>query len=273
MFTFIEITRILLPLLYVLTTLLYGLRFFNNSHIAQKFKTKSLVATIILHLVYIVSVTAEFRHIPMTSVFELFCMLSFTLAVAYTLVELITKVKNTGFFVLCISSLLISIYAAFAKDYYDMKDILKSEFLVVHVTAALIGCSAFALSAIYGLLYIILYHKLRSRVFDNVYHNLPNLETLETMITRAIVVGFLALSFSICSGMIWLRKAIQNFSYTDIKLITTLLIWLIYAVGLAVKRFTRAQGKRIALLSIVSFIVMFVCMLFAGFLSAFHKFY
>jgi ABC-type uncharacterized transport system permease subunit len=143
-----------------------------------------------------------------TSVFELLCVLGFSLALAYIVIEYLTKIKNTGFFALVISSLLVLVASLFSRDIYGFEyDVLKNELLAFHVTFALVGYSALALSAIYGLLYITLYHKLRTKTFDTVYKNLPNLETIESMLHKSTLVGFVALTFVIIFGFIWLPKA------------------------------------------------------------------
>lgn len=113
----------------------------------------------------------------MTSVFELLNVLGFSLALAYVIIEFITKIKNTGFFAILIASVLVIVSGIFSRDIYGFEyDVLKNELLALHVTSALVGYSAFALSAIYGLLYIMLYNKIKSKTFDTVYKNLPNLE-------------------------------------------------------------------------------------------------
>lgn len=270
----LKIFKFVLPVLYITTTWLYGRAFFKDNALARKLKTKFLILTLILHFIYLVLRTAELKHPPVTSVFELLCVLGFSLSLAYVLIETLTKIKNTGFFALLISSILVVIAGIFSKDIYGFEhDVLKNELLALHVTSALVGYSAFALSAIYGLLYIMLYHKLRTRTFDTVYKNLPNLEIIESLLYKSTFVGFIALTFVIIVGFIWLPRAFKNFSYTDAKLIGTFIIWLIYGGWLGIRRVKNFTGKKSAVMSIVGFIIVFVLMAFANVLSGFHRFY
>ncbi len=273
-FLVLKIFKFVLPFLYIATSWMYGRAFFKDDSLAKRLKTKFLVFTLTFHFIYLIIRTAELKHPPITSIFELLCVLGFSLSLAYILIESMTKIKNTGFFATLISSVLVLVAGIFSRDVYGFEhDVLKNELLALHVTSALVGYSAFALSAIYGLLYIMLYHKLRTKTFDTVYKNLPNLETIESMMYKSAVVGFVALTFVIIVGFIWLPKAFKNFSYTDAKLVGTFMIWIVYAGGLGVKKITSLTGKKTALMSIVGFILAFILMAFANALSGFHKFY
>ncbi len=273
-FLVLKILKFVLPILYIVTSWLYGRAFFKDDPLAKKLKTKFLVFTLAFHFVYLLIRTAELKHPPVTSIFELLCVLGFSLSLAYILIEAMTKIKNTGFFATLISSFLVLVAGIFSRDIYGFEhDVLKNELLALHVTSALVGYSAFALSAIYGLLYIMLYHKLRTKTFDAVYRNLPNLETIESMMYKSAVVGFVALTFVIIVGFIWLPRAFKNFSYTDAKLVGTFIIWIIYAGGLGIRKIASLTGKKTALMSIVGFILAFILMAFANALSGFHRFY
>ncbi len=274
MLLILKIFKFVLLVLYIATAWLYGRAFFKDDTFARKIKTKFLIFTLTFHFIYLILRTAELKHPPVTSIFELLCVLGFSLSLAYVIIESLTRIKNTGFFAILISSFLVIISGLFSKDVYGFEhDVLKNELLALHVTFALVGYSAFALSAIYGLLYIMLYHKLRTRTFDTVYRNLPNLETIESMLYKSALVGFISLTFVIIVGFIWLPRAFEKFSYTDAKLVGTFIIWIVYAGGLGARKVRSLTGKKIAVMSIIGFIIAFILMAFANAFSGFHRFY
>lgn len=269
----ITVLQFLIPLLYFTTTWRYSREFFDNDSRSGKLKSLYLGVTLLLHFVYFILRTAELQHIPVTSPLELLGVLGFTLACAYIFTEIFSHVRNTGFFVLAITSLLVTLSSLFSPNHYGMNDILQSELLALHIVSVLLGYSAFALSAIYGLLYIILYNKLRTKTFDNIYRNLPNLESLESLTYKSTLVGFIALSFVIVVGFIWLPQAFPDISYSDAKVIGTIFIWLLYALGLSAKIFLGFQGRKIAALSIIGFVITFLSMALSNVVPGFHKFY
>ncbi len=90
----------------------------------------------------------------------------------------------------------------------------------------------------------------------------------------ATAIAFVFLTIAIAVGLIWLPRAFPGFSYVDPKLVGTLLIWLVYGVGLVARRLAGWYGKRIVILSILGFGFALLSMTVINiFFSTFHKFY
>jgi ABC-type uncharacterized transport system permease subunit len=272
--TIITILNYLLPVLYWATVWSYAKAFFRNSVTAKRFKTPLLVVTLSLHFAYLLARTVYFDHPPITTIFEILSVISFTTALSYRGIEYLTMVKSTGYFVLILSFFFQLLSTVLIQDVNVVNPVLRSNLLGVHVTSALLGYSAFAISAVYGFLYIMLYHHIKSNQFGIIYDNLPNLEKLERMATVAVLSGFVLLTVAIVVGVVWLPKAFEHFSYFDPKLIGTIIIWLMYGIGLVAKRTIGWQGRKIMVLSIVGFAVMLLSLTVINvFLSGFHNFY
>ncbi len=272
--TIILILNYLLPVLYWATVWSYAKAFFRNMAVAKKLKTPLLTCTLALHAAYLLARTAYFEHPPITSISEILSVIAFTTALTYAGIEYMTKVKSTGYFVLVISFFFQLISTFLIQDVRTVNPVLQSNLLGFHVTSALLGYSAFAISAVYGFLYIMLYHHIKSKQFGVIYDNLPNLEKLEAMATVAVVSGFLLLTVAIVVGFFWLPRAFDRFSYFDPKLIGTIVIWLMYGAGLLAKRTVGWQGRKIMVLSIVGFAVTILSLTVINvFLSGFHNFY
>jgi ABC-type transport system involved in cytochrome c biogenesis permease subunit len=265
---------IIVPLLYAGLVTVYGISFFSHAPRLDLLKTRALLVTVCIHLGYLLLRTVEFDHPPVTTVFEIMTMLSACIAIGYTYIELRTRTTNTGFFILILALLFQSVSSIFIKDLWDIPEILRSRLLGFHVSAALLGYTAISLSAVYGLLYLMLYHEIRSTRFGLIYKRLPNLETLERMSHKAEVFGFVMLSVAIVVGVVWLPRAFANFSYWDPKLIGTLVIWALYAAGLTAKRQFGWQGRKTMIVSLVAFGFVFISMTVINiYLSAFHSFH
>jgi len=232
------------------------------------------VMTISSHMIYLIARTIEFGHPPITNIYEILSVLSLTTALSYLAIEIITKVKSTGYFVLVISFFFQLLSTALIQEVTNVNPVLKSNLLGFHVVSALLGYSAFAISAVYGFLYIMLYHHIKSNRFGVIYDNLPDLEKLERMATVSVITGFILLTVAIIVGLVWLPKAFEHFSYFDPKLVGTIVIWFMYGIGLFAKRSIGWQGRRIMILSIVGFVVAMLSLTVVNvFLSGFHNFY
>lgn len=272
--TLVLLLNWLLPLCYVATVWAYAKAFFKNSTLAKKVKTPLLATTVTIHFIYLIVRTIAFEHPPITNIYEILSVLGFTTAASYLLIEYITHVKSTGYFVLIISFFFQLVSTVLIHEIAIVNPVLRNNLLGIHVTSALLGYSAFAISAVYGFLYIMLYHHIKSNQFGVIYDNLPNLEKLERMATVSVLSGFILLTVAIIVGVVWLPRAFEHFSYFDSKLVGTIVIWLMYGVGLLAKRSIGWQGRRIMVLSIVGFAVTLLSLTVINvFLSGFHNFY
>ena len=270
----VDFLVVLMPVAYAILVGLYGSSFFGGSGISNRVKTPFLVCTVGLHILYIVCRTIAFDHPPITTVFEIMTVLSASISIGYLYIELQTRVSNTGFFILSLAFVFQVVSSFFIRDLSEISPILRSNLLGFHVASALLGYTAISLSAVYGFLYLMLYHEIKSSRFGLVYDRLPNLETLETMSLKAEVFGFFMLTIAIVVGVFWLPRAFPNFTYWDPKLIGTMAIWILYALGLAAKKQFGWQGRKMMIISLVGFGFVFLSMTVINmYLSGFHSFY
>ncbi len=270
----IDILEVLLPVFYFITIWAYAKAFFAGHLKAKKVKTPLLVGTLLAHLMYLLVRTATFEHPPITGIFEILSVIAFSIALAYLLLEITTKVRETGYFILNLPFFFQLVSSLFITDQTDVSSVLKSNLLGLHVSSALLGFAAIGISAMYGFLYLMLYHRIKSNRFGVIYERLPNLEVLERLSFAATAIAFVFLTVAIVVGLIWLPRAFPGFSYVDPKLIGTMLIWLVYGIGLVARRLAGWYGKRIVILSILGFGFAIISLTVINiFFSDFHNFY
>ncbi len=270
----LEFLTYFLPICYFATVWLYAKGFFSGAKFAESMKTQLLAFSLLTHLFYLVVRTYYLEHPPITSMFELMSLLSFSIATAYLYLEKRTKVHGTGYFILNLSFLFQLLSSLFIRNEVNVNPILRSNWLGVHVTSALLGYAAIAISAVYGFLYLMLYHEIKASRFGVIYKKLPSLEVLEGLSSRATVFGFTLLTVAIAFGILWLGHAIPDFSYFDSKLIGTFLIWILYGGGILAKRLAGWKGRRMMILSVSAFALAFFSLTIINiFFSEFHAFY
>lgn len=206
----VNLLRLLLPLLYAVLVVMYGVTFFQTSPRLERTKHPALIAVIVLHLSYLTARTIAFDHPPITSLFEIMTMLACCMGLAYLYVEFRTHVQNTGLFVLSLALIFQTISSLFIRDLLVIPEYLHSLVLGFHVSTALLGYTALSLAAVYGLLYLMLYHEIKSTRFGLIYSRLPSLEMLETMSNRSEVFGFAMLSVAIGVGLLWLPQVFDE---------------------------------------------------------------
>lgn len=270
----IHILNYSLPVCYFILVWAYGKAFFADRLWAKRAKTPILICTILLHGFYLGVRTITFQHPPVTKIFEIFTMLAFSVSVIYYIIELYSRHKETGYFILNIAFFFQLISSIFIVDTPVVPDVLRSLLFGVHVFCALIGYAAITIGGAYGLMYLMLYHEMKSSRFGVIYKKLPTLESIEhmTMTTIKLVVAFLGIAIVV--GFIWFRKVFQNVPYDDPKLVGTMIVWLIYGFLVIARRPLALQGRKIMLLAIAGFIIAIFSMTIINiFFSEFHKFY
>lgn len=270
----VDVFQVSLPFLYAALVGVYALAFFRNARSLELLKTRALAVVLLCHLVYLIARTAAFDHPPITNVFEILTLLAAAMAFSYLYIELRTQVRNTGVFILAVAFLFQTVSSIFVRDLVEIPEYLHSLVLGFHVSTALFGYTGISLSAVYGLLYLMLYHDIKSSRFGLIYNRLPNLEGLETLSHKAEVFGFVMLGIAILIGVVWLPAVFADFSYLDPKLVATLAIWVLYAAGLWAKRKFGWKGRKTMVLSLVGFGVIFFSMMVVNtYLSSFHRFH
>ena len=274
MISLIDFLNILLPFLYLATFIVYFYDFMKDEKRFVNTKRLFLFITLIIHFIYIVLRYIAFNHPPITNVFEIFTILALCICFSYFILELVTDIRGTGPFIIVISFVFQVISTLFIEDLEIVKEVLRNNMLGSHVISALLGYSGFTISAVYGFLYLILYKDIKYNRFGLIFNRLPNLEVLEKLSYYSAVIGFIGITIAIIIGIIWLPIAFPNFSYADPKLIGTIMVWVLYLIGISKKIFSKWRGRKLVLLSISGFLVAIFSTIVSNFLAqSFHSFY
>ncbi len=265
--------EIVLPFLYALTIWLYGKAFYSGVKFAEKAKTPLLTLTLVAQAMYFLVRTIILGHFPITSIFEILSLIAFTITLVYFYIEMKIRNSTTGYFILMLPFFFQLTSSIFIKETPAVPEILRSNLLGFHVTSALLGYAALAISAVYGFLYLMLYHNIKSSHFGVIYNRLPNLEVFERMSYTATWFGFTLLSVAIILGLILLMIMFDSSFITDPKLFGTVATWLLYAIGLYAKKIAGWQGRKIMVLSITGFVIALFSMTVINMVfSNFHNF-
>ncbi len=270
----IHILNIVLPILYLTTILAYGYDFLKGQKFLYNSKRLFLFLTLFVHIIFLLLRTIEYDHPPITNKFEIFSVLAFSISFSYFILELLTDVRGTGTFIILFSLIFQVVSSLFIEHNYIVPEVLRNRLLGLHVISALLGYSGITISAVYGLLFIQLYHNLKESKFGLIFNKLPSLEILEKLSFNSAVIGFVLLTIAIVIGIIWLPQAFPNFSYFDPKLISTGFVWIIYGAGISAKYLTNWYGKKVIIFSLSGFVMAMLSLILTTVLAnTFHSFY
>ena len=262
-----------LPLLYFCATALYGIYFFRDERWAEKIMSNFLKFTVLVHFLDVLLRVFVYSHFPLASIFEAAMIISLAVGLVYIYIEYKINVKSTGFFVLIFIFILQFFSSAFIFHVYKIPEILHSIFFVFHTSSAILGYSAFAISALYSLMYLMLFHEIKAGHFGVIYRRMPSLSILSEMNNKAARIGLFFLTLAIILGSIWSSTIFKKFINLDPKIIVAYLTWVIYSVQVFGSMIKEWSGKRLSMISLAGFaIIVFSMALVNTILTSFHEF-
>lgn len=140
----------------------------------------------------------------------------------------------------------------------DVPPFLRSPWLPVHVTLAFLGNAAFALACLVSLVYLWEERQLKAHSVGQFVRRLPPLETLDKVNFKFLGWGFVLLTMSIVSGVLWAELSFGRLWSWEPRTIWTTIIWSIYALLLHGRVTVGWGGRRAATLTVVGFGLLFV---------------
>jgi HemX protein len=251
----------LVPVGYLIALLGYLVVFVNQQSGAGAWVTGFTRLVVLLHAGYLLLSGIEYEHVPLASTWESLTFIAFALALVYLVLEWQLRDRSTGVFVLAGVLFLQILSTAFISHTREVPDILRSPMFGIHVSTALIGYVALAISALYGMMYLIQHRQLKQRHVGLLFQRLPNLETLSRMNVRALGIGWLGLTIAIIAGTVWaynlrLTGQLQVNLLADPKFLLTAGLWLVYGVCIGGLYVLRWPKKTLAAITVVAFVLM-----------------
>ena len=273
MFIFLHSISILVSVLYVILFIDYLLLFFRDDPFAKKTVSPLLKISILFHIILVILRSVFCKHIPLASVFEVFSALALAVIIIYLYIETVSGVKTTGIFIIPFVLLFQFFSSLFDPFNIEVHYLLTSKFFVLHVISAIVGYSAITISAIYGVLYLMLYHDIKSNKFGIIYNRLPSLEILHNMNYKSMMIAFIFITGAIILGSFWSSMSIGSYWNWDPKILTVLAIWIVFGAGMFIRKWFGFSGKILAYLSLFGFLIMLFSLIIVNiFITTFHEF-
>jgi cytochrome c-type biogenesis protein CcsB len=146
---------------------------------------------------------------------------------------------------------------------------LRSSWLAVHVSTAILGFGIFFVSGIASVLYLL---RLRSDAHGaeaegSFLSRLPNAVTLDRVAHRTAVFGFPIWTFAVIAGAIWAESAWGRYWGWDPKETWAFIAWVVYAGYLHARTTAGWRGRPAAWVNVVGLVVMVFNLLYVNMVS------
>ncbi len=272
----IDLLTAALPLLYGLTAVNYAVYFLRRDPFAERTCTPFLAGAVIVHLGFVVLLSAYFGRTPVATLPEALNLIALSVAITYLYVERIEQHRSTGAFILPLVVLLQLASSALLPqsnpEVVPQSHLFDSSLFGLHAIAAILGYTAFVVGAVYGLMYLLLYRSLKAKNFGIIFERLPSLDVLSKMVFGATFLGWIFLTVTILLGVGMSLGQLPEF-YLDPKFLSTLAVWAVYGLAVVTWFALNWRGARAVYFSLAGFVFALVAMMGSAFFwSSFHAF-
>ena len=239
----------------------YTLAFFTNAYALAWGKSKiekatriatalTILATAIL-FIGVVARGMSAGRVPWSNMYEFSITGSFAFSLAYLMAMRKYDLKWLGVFITFV--VLITLGTAITLLYRPTAPLvpaLKSTWLVIHVSAAIISGGVFLLASVISATYLIL-----DKYGDNRPEwakRIPSLEVLDQLSYRLIAFVFPLWTFAVIAGAIWAESAWGRYWGWDPKETWAFITWVAYAAYLHARVTIGWKGRKAAWLCLLA---------------------
>jgi cytochrome c-type biogenesis protein CcsB len=206
----------------------------------------------LFHIAYFLFRWIESGRIPITSFFEAANFLGMGIVLVFLIMEFRYKIPALGTFMLPLVALLMVPVLVQSGDIKELAPVLKSGWLGVHTSLAVLGDAAFAFACIVSIMYLIQERQLKAKNLGAIFHRLPSLDIMDTLSYKALTIGWPLFTLGMLTGSIWANSAWGTYWSWDPKETWSLITWVIY-LALLHLRTIGWRGRKMAFLSILGF--------------------
>jgi cytochrome c-type biogenesis protein CcsB len=213
-------------------------------------------------------------RLPWGNMYEFSTATVFVAVVAYVVLAVRAPgLRHIGLFVL--APVVLSLVAIGLRLYAEAGPVvaaLRSSWLAIHVSTAIIGFGVFFVSGIASALFL-LRSRYETRLADGgapetgVVSRLPGAGVLDRVAHRTAVFGFPIWTFAVIAGAIWAEAAWGRFWGWDPKETWAFIAWVVYAAYLHARTTAGWRGRPAAWVNVVGLAVMIFNLTFVNMVS------
>jgi ABC-type transport system involved in cytochrome c biogenesis permease subunit len=232
-----------------------------------------VVAGLVLHYLALLERSRWENNVPYNDLYGSLSLFAWLLAATYLGLEVFHRERSVGALVMPVV-LIVFLLSVARTPAAPVSVPANGPLLALHITMNVLGYSAFALSFVLSVIYLIQNRLLRHHRLRSLVWRFPALEVLERMSRSSVAVGLVSLVIGVGFGLMWFNRLEGTYWTGDPKEIITLVILAVYAGYLWLGRSATWRGARASVLCVVNFlVVLFSYSVVNLYLSGFHRFF
>jgi len=255
-------------------SLAFYLRFLNTGkELTGRLGTVFLGLGLVAHYFALLERSRGLHTVPYHDLYGSMSLFGWLLALTYLGLELFHRQRSVGAFVL--PFILVFFLAAHLAPADRLSPApAKGVIFAFHVTLSILAYAAFALSAVFSLIFLAEERLLKRHRLGDVVWRLPPLELLERMSRSSVLVGLASIAIGTALGFVWVDRLRGQIWYYDPKYVITLLVLLLYVLYFQLARTASWRGARASKLCIFNFFVVVMSFTVVNlYLSQSHRYF
>ena len=194
------------------------------------------------------------QWVPVGDNFDVLVWLATLLAMFVLYVQRHKTLGALDWFVMPLVIVMLIIAGVFGRtEYHEYHRGVENAWAWVHRVTAYGGGVAFAIAAASGAMYVIAAGRLRNK--QSIGPQFGSLERLEHLTMVSVTLGFALLTIGMVTGGVTMI-ADRDAQTPPSKIILAVVVWLVYAVVLHAPINPSFRGRKVAVLSVVGFVLM-----------------
>ncbi len=203
-------------------------------------------------------------RVPWGNMYEFSITAALGILVVFLLLSLRTDLRWLGLFVVIPALLTLGLaVTVLYTEAAQLVPALKSYWLLIHVSAAIICAGAFTIAGASAALSLLRSWRERvavakGRPLESVMPRVPSVEALQTFTYRIIAFSFPLWTFAVVAGAIWAENAWGRYWGWDPKETWAFITWVIYAAYLHARSTKGWRGDRASWIAVAGFLAFLI---------------
>ena len=213
-------------------------------------------AGVVFHFVSIAEHTIALGHVPVGNFFQTSSLCAFLSMAVFFAVYWRYKFSGLSLFIFPLVTMLTIAAAMGAPMAPWANRQVRDVWLLVHIVLVLVGYAALLLSAGAAIFYLIQERHLKRKQMTRSYlgflnsERVPPLATLDTLITRSMSIGFVAITLAVIAGSTWASIEIGVRWVSQAKIAVSLVTWGFWLLMVFLRVSAGWRGRKAAILAL-----------------------